>query len=204
MPVFSGDHRSSSPEQRSRSVFHRLSGNIQEERDSSVPRLTDGNLVRPNEPESTLHGQVRNVHVRINDPRMCFACGDVGHIARFCTRPKYSGLWPFIRFEPFNSPLDSAWAPGEVESWFAQKGPAIQIRQATSFKELVTGFFPNFQPRQVPDSSHSSALSFCATPSTSSPPTSAYAPPRSELRQCDAPPMANIPIDPQPFVPHGF
>ena len=144
--------------------------------------------------------QVNIHHQRTNKYVTCYACGGQGHYARNCSRPNLPRLWPFIPFDTFQSPPEQAWAEGEVEAWFRCVGPAVLLRQVLSFKELVKDLFPNFQPSPLPASSHSSSPTNSASTSSSSPTSSS---PGRPLRLCasTATAMANIPIDPAPFVP---
>ena len=97
-----------------------------------------------------------------------------------------------------------------MEAWFKCVGPAQLIRQVSSFVELVKDLFPNFQPRPQAASSHSSVLTNSAYSTVSASTSSSSASPSLEralvVRSSEASTstMANIPIDPAPFVPHGF
>jgi hypothetical protein len=105
------------------------------------------------------------------------------------------GLIPFFKFPSFN-PIQ--WPDDSYLTWFKAHGPAPLIQEVTSFSDF-SGFLsgekisPAFV---VPASSHS-------PPSLSPQPrllqTSTAAPSASQ-----DPAMANIPIDPRPFVPLGY
>src|SRR4051812_20797012 len=70
-------------------------------------------------------------------------------------------------------------------------GPAQPARKCTNFKELCEDLFPNFQPRNRLAPLVPSSISSLATSSSST------------VELASTPSMANIPIDPAPFVPQG-
>lgn len=127
----------------------------------------------------------------------------VGHFAKDCTEKRLTRLYHFLMFDTFSSPPEVAWAPGAVQDWFSSIGPAHEPPVVSSFRELCLGYFPNFQPRLALASSAS-------PPSGSTPPlqcsNATSVPSRSSLlvQSRVSATMANIPIDPCPFVPHGF
>lgn len=79
---------------------------------------------------------------------------------------------------------------------------------ASSFRQLVSGYLLNFQPKKVTISSHSTpgtvqtavSSSPCSAPDAGK--ISSLALPERDL--ASTPLMANIPFDLLPFVPHGF
>jgi hypothetical protein len=101
------------------------------------------------------------------------------------------GLIPFMKYTSFPAPDPSNWPDSPCLSWFRAHGPALPIKTFSSFKELFSFHFSavsSFSPASSPST---------ATVNPSSPPRPAAAPAKSVA-------MANIPIDPQPFVPPGF
>jgi hypothetical protein len=101
------------------------------------------------------------------------------------------GLIPFMKFTSFPAPDPSKWPDLPCLSWFRAHGSALPIKFFSSFKELFS--FPISALTTIsPVSSPSTAI---VNPYSVPPP--AVAPAKSLA-------MANIPIDPQPFVLPGF
>jgi hypothetical protein len=106
--------------------------------------------------------------------------------------PKLPGLYPFLKFKSFNAPDPSAWPANYFLSWFKAHGPKRPVITGTCLKDLRSLFFPV--------SSNSSPVSSTLVSTVN--PSSAFLPSSSPGEEVYV--MANIPIDPRPFVPRGF
>jgi hypothetical protein len=105
---------------------------------------------------------------------------------------KLPGLLPFMKFPTFMALDSSAWPNNSFRNWFSAQRPKITPRFASSFKELFSLAAP-----VIPLCSSASPPSAqIVNPSKSSPLPAAAEQSVGE--------MANIPIDPAPFVPPGF
>jgi hypothetical protein len=101
------------------------------------------------------------------------------------------GLIPYMRFASFPAPDPNNWPDSSCLTWFKARGPVEPVKVFSTFKEL----FSFSGSSQSPNSPALSPSRGTVNPSSS--PTLAAAP-----AKCSA--MANIPIDPQPFMPPGF
>jgi hypothetical protein len=101
------------------------------------------------------------------------------------------GLIPFMKYASFSAPDPSNWPDSPCHTWFRAHGPSALIKFFSTFKELFSFSISTVSPNS-PASSPSTA-----TVNPSPLPPSAAAPAKTLA-------MANIPIDPQPFVPPGF
>jgi hypothetical protein len=106
--------------------------------------------------------------------------------------PTMPGLLPFMKYSTFKSPDCSHWPNDSFRNWFQARGPILEAVMALSFRELAAALSP--LPFQ-------SAPSF--PPCTVNP--SSPVPPQSPLTQAPKQAeMANVPINPEPFVHNGF
>jgi hypothetical protein len=105
------------------------------------------------------------------------------------------GLLPFFKFPSFN-PIK--WPDDTYHTWFKAHGPAPAFQEVTSFRDFSAFLYgKKFSP------------TFVASASSHSPPSSSPEPPLpppvvAEQSEAHTPTMANIPIDPRPFVPQGY
>jgi hypothetical protein len=100
------------------------------------------------------------------------------------------GFLPSFKFKSFDSPDLSAWSADSFLSWFRAHGPCVKPVIASTFKEIFSS--PLFSPplEQLASSASQRGTvnpSFSQSPAAPPPPLQA--------------PMANIPIDPAPFIP---
>jgi hypothetical protein len=112
---------------------------------------------------------------------------------RFHLGAKLPGFLSSFKFPSFPS---LAWPDSSYQFWFKAHGHAPQIQSVTSFGDF------SFLHKQVADS----VLRVASSPSS---PLSLHPenplPSSATLSPVNSPTaMANIPIDPRPFVPHGF
>jgi hypothetical protein len=107
------------------------------------------------------------------------------------------GLLPFMKFSSFKAPDSSKWPNDSFQKWFKAHGPNLEAVTAVSFKELflLSPLLPSVSPQSVPPSSSE-------TVNPNSP--SAQSPLALPLCPMEKATMANIPINPEPFVPNGF
>jgi hypothetical protein len=106
---------------------------------------------------------------------------------------KLLGILPFFKFKSFASPDSAAWPDNSFHSWFRAHGPCLPPITASEFKETFSS--PLFSP--LPEQLAPLASQNCTVnPSSLTSPVA--------LPPCPSAPMANIPIDPAPFVPNGF
>jgi hypothetical protein len=108
-------------------------------------------------------------------------------VARHPGRNSLPGLIPSIKWPSFPAPDTLNW-PDSCRNWFRAQGPTLKPIYSSCLKDFAQ-FFPQF-------SGHSSFAS-STPPSTVNPCSSSSA-------QADSKTMANVPIDPRPFVPPGF
>ena len=108
------------------------------------------------------------------------------------TRPALPGLLSVMRFPSFPAPDVSCWADSQIDSWFKALGAALPVITSKCFKD-----FQHFLSKPG-----DSSASGTENPSPSSPenPAPLLTSPSSSSPVA----MANIPIDPAPFVPRGF
>jgi hypothetical protein len=106
------------------------------------------------------------------------------------------GLLPFLKFPSF--PV-KAWPDASYLKWFKAHGPPAQTRYVRIFKDFSEFFSAAKGSLASSASPLSTPFSAQSTVHQSSTPVTALTP-VGEL----AVSMANIPIDPRPFVPHGF
>jgi hypothetical protein len=97
------------------------------------------------------------------------------------------GLIPSIKWPSFLAPDILNW-PDSCRNWFKAQGPALKPIYSTRLKDFAE-FFSQF-------SGHSSFASLSPPPIVN--------PNASSPAQADSGAMANILIDPRPFVPPGF
>jgi hypothetical protein len=114
-------------------------------------------------------------------------------------KTKLPGLLPFIKYKSFPAPDSLAWKDGSFLSWFKAHGPAPKIVYSSCFKDFANLLSPHFLGTSSLVPSHSS----------SSPPLLSTVNPEEETLQSPSlvvplEPMANISIDPWPYVPRGF
>jgi hypothetical protein len=111
--------------------------------------------------------------------------------------PVLLGLLPFMKFSSFKAPDSSKWPNDSFQKWFKAHGPNLEAVTAVSFKELfsLSPLLPSATPQSVPPSSSE-------TVNPNSP--SAQSPLALPLCPVEKATMANIPINPEPFVPNGF
>jgi hypothetical protein len=106
--------------------------------------------------------------------------------------PTMPGLLPFMRYSTFKSPDNSQWPNDSFEKWFKARGPVLEAITVLSFRELAVALSP------LPFQSAPSFPSRTVNPSGSVPLQSPL------LQVQEQAEMANVPIDPEPFVPNGF
>jgi hypothetical protein len=106
--------------------------------------------------------------------------------------PTLPGLLPFMKYSTFKSPDCSHWPNDSFRNWFQARGPILEAVTALSFRELAAALSP--LPFQ-------SAPSFPLSIVNPSSPVSPQSPLMQSLKQAE---MANVPINPGPFVPNGF
>jgi hypothetical protein len=99
-----------------------------------------------------------------------------------------------MKYSTFKSPDCSHWPNDSFQNWFQARGPILEAVTALSFRELAVALSP--LPFQ-------SAPSFplCTVNPRSPVPVPPQLPLAQALKQAE---MANIPINPEPFVPNGF
>jgi hypothetical protein len=105
------------------------------------------------------------------------------------------GLLPFFKFPSFNH---INWPDDSFLTWFKAHGPAPEVQVVSSFREFSAFLYGK---KSLP--------SFVASASSHSPPSSSPKPPPplpaiAVQSEDPSPTMANIPIDPRPFVPQGY
>jgi hypothetical protein len=106
--------------------------------------------------------------------------------------PTLPGLLPFMRYSTFKSRDNSQWPNDSFRKWFKAHGLVLEAVTALSFRELAAALSPLpfqsaplFHPRTVnPNGSVHLQL------------------PLPQVQEQAE--MANVPIDPEPFVPNGF
>jgi hypothetical protein len=101
------------------------------------------------------------------------------------------GLIPFMQFASFPAPDLNNWPDSSCLSWFKACGPSAPVKVFSTFKVLSS-----FSGSSVSPKSPASSPSIAIVNPSSSPPSAAA------LAKTSA--MANIPIDPQFFMPPGF
>jgi hypothetical protein len=111
--------------------------------------------------------------------------------------PVLPGLLPFMKYPAFKAPDDNNWPKDSFQKWFKAHGPNLEAVIARSFKELFTlsPLLPSVTLQFVP-SSFSATVNFNLS--------SAQSPLPLPLTLAEKAIMANIPINPEPFVPNGF
>jgi hypothetical protein len=100
-----------------------------------------------------------------------------------------------MKYSTFKAPDRSHCANDSFRNWFKAHNPELEAVTTLSFRELAAALSP--LPLSVPLQTASSNSSITINPS-SCPLQSPLSP---TLKKAD---MANIPIDPEPFVPNGF
>ena len=108
-------------------------------------------------------------------------------------QPKLLGLLPFMKFASFPAPDAKAWPNNSFFNWFKSSGPPTHLEHVSCLKDLAHLF-----PAPVSLEVVSPSSSDTATPKKPSSPPLRTSPAVEEAV------MANIPIDPRPFVPRGF
>jgi hypothetical protein len=106
---------------------------------------------------------------------------------------KLPGILPFIKFKTFDGPDLSTWPDNSYLSWFRAHGPCLPPVTASDFRQIFSS--PLFSPLSEQLTSSDSQ---CETVNPSPLPSPVAPPP------CPQALMANIPIDPAPFVLNGF
>jgi hypothetical protein len=96
-----------------------------------------------------------------------------------------------MRYKSFPALDPNNWPNSTFHTWFRAHGPSAPAKIFFSFKDL----FSDVNLSQSPKSPASSPSSQTVNPSSSSSPAAA---------QAEVPAMANIPLDPKPFVPPRF
>jgi hypothetical protein len=111
--------------------------------------------------------------------------------------PALPGLLPFMKFTTFKAPDSIHWPNDSFRNWFKGHDPVIEAITAHSFNELTK--LSSLAPSAaiLATSSSSSAI---VNPS----PCPLQSSPLSTKSSQDQAVMANIPINPEPFVPNGF
>jgi hypothetical protein len=107
-------------------------------------------------------------------------------------RANLLGLIPFFKFPSFPA---IQWPDDSFRTWFKAHGSAPLIQEVSSFSAF-SGFHSGNRKIQAFVSSHSPPLSAPQLPLPS--------PTVAGPSEASIPTMANIPIDPKPFVPHNF
>jgi hypothetical protein len=102
------------------------------------------------------------------------------------------GLIPFLELPSFPA---IQWPDDSFRTWFKAHGSAPLIQEVSSFSAF-SGFHSGNRKIQAFVSSHSPPLSAPQLPLPS--------PTVAGPSEASIPTMANIPIDPKPFVPHNF
>jgi hypothetical protein len=116
--------------------------------------------------------------------------------ARHSSPAQLAGFVSSFKFPSFPPII---WPDKSFLTWFKAHGPALEIKTDASFSELLLPFSSK-KITENPVSLHSSPPPLTPLPPCNSAPASSSVPPL-----VDSPlPMANILIDPRPFVPHGF
>jgi hypothetical protein len=111
--------------------------------------------------------------------------------------PVLPRLLPFMQYSTFKAPDANNWPKDSFPNWFKAHGPVLEAITARSFKELFTlsPLLSSVSLQFVPPSFTATVnprIAFAQSPSSL---------PLSHAEKVD---MANIPINPEPFVPNGF
>jgi hypothetical protein len=101
------------------------------------------------------------------------------------------GLIPFMKYTSFSAPDPSNWPDSPCHSWFRAHGPSVPIKKNSTFKELFSFSISAVSPNSPASSPYTATVNPSPLPSSAAAPAKTLA-------------MANIPIDPQPFVLPGF
>jgi hypothetical protein len=144
----------------------------------SYAQVVNGPKIPPNN-NGLIYREKSNRNVRINSHNKIIS-------------PSLLGLLPFMRYSTFKSPDSSQWPNDSFRNWFKARGPVLEAVTALSFRELAAALSP------LPFLSASSFPLGTVSPSDSVP---LQSPLPRVLEQAE---MANVPIDPEPFVPNGF